>query len=726
MPVVWLDPALDGDARAALVDEQELRAACRDALNASSLSTSFLSKYLTKRGLPLAAGDEVTVLRARTFRVFAVEGAAAADRAAPGGAAIEVKFAPPLPPLPAPHLQRLFLGDAWVRDRAAEVCERYPGSERPASALLRALHGWLLAQACSALLARRALRAALGAAPCADVAAAPAWEASLLPLARASAAVAPGISPARGALVTGAPGVGKSALCAAVWSACRLRGQRVRCPVLFRGELGQSEAALRRVFDAAASAAPSLLILDDIDAVAALPARRGASQGASAAATLRGGLARSLSAELDRCAGGAFVVGCTALGPRALDGALLSPPRLGVHVHVAPPDEACRRRILRGLLSRLLLPPGALGALVDAAAPRSQGYTPADLERLAGDLVGRGAPEDLLRQLRSALHSSPPALLRATSAVAPEALAPNPGPLPLSWPPAGACYLPLEGCGAQVAEAAAAVLLPLLRPDAARRMGVSPSGLLLTGPPGTGKTALARAIGAEALARRGVRFLSAAAPDLIHAAVGASEAALSNLFAAARSAAPSLLFVDQLEAVARRRAAGGADADGGVAARVVALMAMEMDAAAAAAEHVIVVGATNLPPEMIDGALRRPGRLSCRVHLEPPPRSALADVFERKLGGRPLALPMRLPRECATRRSVAQWAAERCPEGTTGADVEGMVRDWGLSALRRALRGGGDGAGPAAAIAGEDVLAVMDAFAGRGGEGTAAERRRGA
>jgi transitional endoplasmic reticulum ATPase len=208
-----------------------------------------------------------------------------------------------------------------------------------------------------------------------------------------------------------------------------------------------------------------------------------------------------------------------------------------------------------------------------------------------------------------------------------------------------------------------AVEWPLKKPEMFTRLGINPpKGILLHGPPGCGKTLLARAVASESEAN----FISVRGPEIFSKWVGESEKAIREIFRKARMAAPSIIFFDEFDALVPSR---GSSADSRVTERVISQLLTEIDGLLSL-QNVVVLAATNRP-DIIDPAVLRPGRFDRRVYTPPPDTGARLKILQIKTKDMPLAEDVKL--ESLARRL----------DNYSGADIDSVVREAGLYALRK-------------------------------------------
>ena len=443
-------------------------------------------------------------------------------------------------------------------------------------------------------------------------------------------------------------------------------------PELLSEFVGESEMHLRNVFVAAAAAAPAIVFMDELDAIAPSRGEGGKSAGDSGGMSARivTTLLTLLDGASDALAGVAVVAATNR--PDSIDAALRRPGRFDAEVLVGIPSAKGRVAILESHLATVrhdISQP----AVADFAA-RLHGFTGADIGALVGeasltalrravrngDSGAAAAPlRVLVEDVASALRTVRPSGLRSFSVEAPPVAA---------WDDVAG----LDDVKQRLREV---VEWPELRSDDLARIGAAPPrGVLLYGPPGCAKTSLARAVAA----RSGRNFIAASGPDIYSLWVGESEKAVAALFERARAAAPCVLFLDELDALAPARESGEASGGSGsrVTERVLAQLLTELDGGAgglSASSGVALLAATNRP-DRVDPALLRPGRLDRLLYVPPP-----ADAAERTAV---LAVHVR---NTALMPDVDLCALGRETEGFTGADLSALCREAALAALEEDL-----------------------------------------
>ncbi|MEV0429844.1 AAA family ATPase [Micromonospora sp. NPDC050495] len=442
-----------------------------------------------------------------------------------------------------------------------------------------------------------------------------------------------------GVLLSGPAGSGKSALVRAV--AARV-GARV-CP-LWAPELAalSNDAAARRLREAAAAVragAPAILLVTDVEALAP------AAEPGPVATVFRQVVAETVRA-------GVAVVGTTGR-PEAVDPALRGPDLLALRITVPLPDAALRREQLTVLTRQVPLDPDVR---LDEVAGRTPGFVAADLAALVREAGVRAA----LRQKAA----ETPTVAMADFTAALEVVRPT--TMAASTLELASVTLDDVGGLHEVKETLTeSVLWPLTYPDTFARLGVTPPrGVLLYGPPGCGKTYLVTALAGSGRAN----VLSVKGAELLSKWVGESERAVRELFRRAREAAPTLVFLDEVDALAPVR---GQSSDGGTTDRVVAALLTELDGVEAL-RNVVVVGATNRP-DLVDPALLRPGRLERLVYVPPPDGPARAEILRSAARNVPLAPDV----------DLAALGAEL--DGFSAADCAALIREAALAAMRESL-----------------------------------------
>ncbi|GLY35520.1 ATPase [Amycolatopsis sp. NBRC 101858] len=442
-----------------------------------------------------------------------------------------------------------------------------------------------------------------------------------------------------GVLLSGPEGVGKATLVNSVANEADIRVVPVAAPNLAVLDPNVAVARLREAIRAAEG--PTVLLLTDVDAL--LPAATPPPVATVVLEELRTALRRER-----------FAVVATTARAEAADPRLRAADLLDRELGLALPDAKTRRELLNVLLRDVPLDTGIdCGVL----AEKTPGFVAADLIALRRDAALRAA----LRQREAdEPRISQQDLLDALATVRPVSMSTSDN--------LATGGLTLDDVGNMVdvkQSLTEAVLWPLRYPDSFARLGVEPPrGVLLYGPPGGGKTFLVRALaGTGAL-----NVFAVKGAELMDKWVGESERAVRELFRRAAEAAPSLIFLDEIDALAPRR---GQSSDSGVADRVVAALLTELDGVEPMRE-VVVLGATNRP-ELVDPALLRPGRLERRVYVPPPDAEARAAILAASSKNTPLASDVDLAQVASTL------------DGYSAADCAALIREAALTAMRESL-----------------------------------------
>jgi transitional endoplasmic reticulum ATPase len=469
-----------------------------------------------------------------------------------------------------------------------------------------------------------------------------------------------GIDAPKGVLLHGPPGTGKTLLAKAVANETNSHFILINGPEIMSKYYGQSEENLRKKFEEAEKNAPSIVFIDEIDAIAA---KREEVHG-----EVERRVVAQLLALMDglQSRGKVVVVAATNI-PNVLDPALRRPGRFDREIEIGVPNKEGRLNILK--IHTRNMPLAKDIKLKDIAAI-THGFVGADLASLVKEaamiVLRRVLPEMKLqeeeaipKELLEKLNVTKEDIKEALKVVRPSALrevlleAPN-----VKWENVGG----LEDVKQEVREA---VEWPLKNPEAFKRLGVKPpKGILIYGPPGTGKTLLAKAIATESEAN----FIAVKGPELLSKWVGESEKAVRKIFEKARQTSPSIVFFDEIDSLAPTR---GASSDSHVTERIVNQLLTEMDGMQEL-NDVVIIAATNRP-DMIDTALLRPGRFD-RIILTPPPdKKAREEIFKVHTKGMPL-------------RGVDVKELAAKTEGYVGADIQAVCREAAMLALRKDIK----------------------------------------
>jgi transitional endoplasmic reticulum ATPase len=469
-----------------------------------------------------------------------------------------------------------------------------------------------------------------------------------------------GIEPPKGVLLHGPPGCGKTLLARAVANESEANFFSINGPEIMSKFYGESEARLREIFQQAQQNSPSIIFIDELDAIA--PKRE------EVTGEVERRVVAQLLALMDGLSGrgNVIVIGATNR-PQALDPALRRPGRFDREIEIGVPDRQARHEILqihtRGM-------PLAEDVDLKKLAQISHGYTGADLAALGRETAMKSLRR-YLPQINLEEEHIPPAVLEkmdvrmedfhnAYKEITPTALREVYIETPaVKWSDIG-------GLGEVKQELIEAVEWPLKNPEVFSRLGIEPpKGILLFGPPGCGKTMLGRAVATESEAN----FITIKGPQVFSKWVGESEKAIREVFRKARMASPAVVFFDEFDSLVPRRGMGFADS--GVTERVISQLLTEMDGIIAL-EDVVVVAATNRP-DIIDRAVLRPGRFDRLIYVPEPDENARSEVLKIYIKNMPLASDVEID-------SLA-----KSTKGYSGADIQALCREAALNTLRESI-----------------------------------------
>ena len=489
------------------------------------------------------------------------------------------------------------------------------------------------------------------------------------------------IQPPRGILLHGPPGCGKTMIAKAFAAEVGVSFISLSAPTIVSGMSGESEKALREHFDEAKKVAPCLVFIDEIDAIT--PKRE------SAQREMEKRIVAQLLTCMDDLAGKAVIVIAATNRPDSLDAALRRGGRFDKEINLGVPNEVVREQILRALTKDILLPtdfdyhrlakltPGFVGAdLNDLVSTAGSAAIKRFLETLKaqanemdmdGDFSQVSAKVLELRRLIK--HAKQPSLgvaetilitiddfLTALPKIQPSSKREGFATVPeTTWADIGALRPVRE-------ELLTAIVEPIRSPEKYKRVGITaPTGVLLWGPPGCGKTLLAKAVANESKAN----FISVKGPELLNKYVGESERAVRQVFVRARSSIPCVIFFDELDALVPKRD----DALSESSARVVNTLLTELDGLNSR-QGIYVVAATNRP-DIIDPAMLRPGRLETLLFVDLPGEDERVEILQTL--SRNLSIPFT--------DAIAEVA--RSCHGFSGADLESLLRRAGYAAIKR-------------------------------------------
>ena len=454
----------------------------------------------------------------------------------------------------------------------------------------------------------------------------------------------------------GPPGTGKTLLAKAVASESDAHFILINGPEIMSKYVGGSEENLREFFEEAEENSPSIIFIDELDAIAP---KREETQGeverrtVAQLLTLMDGL---------KSRGQVVVIGATNR-PDSLDPALRRPGRFDREIEIGVPDSEERKEVMeihtRGM-------PLDEGVDLDEIADTTHGFVGADLESLCKEAAMRVVrrilpeikgdeeiPKETLKKIivkkddfKEALKEIQPSALREVLVQIPD----------IGWDDIGG----LENAKQELQEA---VEWPLKYPENFEKFGVKPpKGTLLFGSPGTGKTLLAKAVANESEAN----FIAVKGPELLSKWVGESEKGVREVFRKARQTAPTVVFFDEIDSIASTR--GDSSGDSGVTQRVVNQLLTEIDGMEEL-QDVAIIAATNRP-DIIDPGLMRPGRFDRHIKVENPNEEGRLAIFKVHSADMPLAKDVNL-------KKLAKET-----EDYVGADIEAVCREAAMLTLR--------------------------------------------
>lgn len=469
-----------------------------------------------------------------------------------------------------------------------------------------------------------------------------------------------GIKPPKGILLHGPPGTGKTLIAKAIANETGAFLYIINGPEIMSKMSGESESNLRKAFEEAQKNAPSIIFMDEIDSLAP---NRDKTQGevekriVSQLLTLMDGM-KSMS--------NVIVLGATNR-PNSLDPALRRFGRFDREIEIGVPDDIGRLEILSIHTKNMNLHENVD---LEEIAKEIHGFTGSDIASLCSeaaiqqireklpliDLDKDSIDAEILASLkvnadnfRYAISNTDPSSLRETVIEKPN----------VSWTDIG-------GLAFVKRELKETVQYPVNHPDKFLKFGQNPSkGVLLYGPPGCGKTLLAKAVATECNAN----FISIKGPELLTMYVGESESNIRQLFDKARGSAPCVLFFDEIDSIGRARSS--VSHDGGATDRVLNQLLAEMDGMNQK-KNVFVIGATNRPAQL-DTALMRPGRLDQLVYIPLPDAKSRLSIFKAKLKKTPLGDDVKL----------AEMATSL--EGFSGADISEICQRAAKLAIRESI-----------------------------------------
>lgn len=471
-----------------------------------------------------------------------------------------------------------------------------------------------------------------------------------------------GVKPPRGILLHGPPGTGKTLIARAVANETGAYFFLINGPEIMSKLAGESESNLRKAFEEAQKNAPAIIFIDEVDAIAP---KRDKTQG-----EVERRIVSQLLTLMDGLKGRDSVIVMAATNrPNSVDVALRRFGRFDREVEIGIPDEAGRLEVIRIHTKNMKLSPDVD---LERVAQDTHGHVGADLAALCTEAAMQCIREkmDLIdleeetidARILDAMCVTNDHFMHALKLSNPSALREKAVEIPnVTWEDVGG----LEGVKKELIET---VMYPQLYPELYRKFGMEPSkGVLFYGPPGCGKTLMAKAVANECQAN----FISIKGPELLTMWFGESESNVRDLFDKARAAAPCILFFDELDSVASSRGGHVGDA-GGAGDRVVNQILTEMDGIEGK-KQVFIIGATNRP-DILDAAIMRPGRLDKLIFIPLPDHPSRVAIFKANL------------RKSPVEPNVDYDFLAKATDGFSGADITEICQRAVKFAIRESIQ----------------------------------------
>jgi transitional endoplasmic reticulum ATPase len=474
-----------------------------------------------------------------------------------------------------------------------------------------------------------------------------------------------GIPPPRGVLMYGPPGSGKTMIAKAVAAETGAYFFLLNGPEIMSKLAGESESNLRKAFEEAEKNSPSIIFIDEIDSIAPKRDKAGGEverRIVSQLLTLMDGIKPTSNV---------IVIACTNR-PNVIDPALRRFGRFDRELDIGVPDDAGRLEILRIKTRNMKV---AKDCDLEQIAKDTHGYVGADIAQLCMEAAFQSIREKMHlidvdadkidAEILDSIEINIDHFRHALSVTNPSALRENVVEVPnVSWADVGG----LEDVKKELYET---VQYPVEHADKFEKFGMQPSkGVLFYGPPGCGKTLLAKAIANEC----GANFISIKGPELLTMWFGESEANVRDLFDKARAAAPCILFFDEMDSIAKARGGGGGGGSSEAGDRVINQILTEIDGVGAR-KSVFVIGATNRP-DILDNAVTRPGRLDQLIYIPLPDYLSRLSIFKANLRKAPVSPEVDLEK------------LAKSTEGFSGADITEICQRAAKNAIRESVAAG--------------------------------------